>query len=428
MSDENKNIENNQEENQNKCEDKKSCWVKTQLTNLLKNKKIILIISFIFIINVILFVKFFLEKQEVGHFEYLNGSYGQTAVVLNENEILLPSAAIGNRVIEQQLLSAQIYNLKQRKFKSLNVFMNIPRTGYLATLLDDGRVLIWGGTRSRTKKPGVEQNAEIYNTNSNKFELIGRTNFKHDSLVNSNFIKLKDGRIFMITYDKAEIFDPKTNKFSFAGTPKKYYQKSEHDKNQEKEQIRTTNNIYNRRTALALLNDGKVLLVGSNLNLDSNNAEIYNPDTNEFVNVGSQNFPMFYREATTLKDGRVLVTGGTKMHYKKNIKLRSKLKQSNAEIFNPETNLFEPIESLNLQRAGHRSILLNNGKVLIVNGYSGSFLDTKNTKQAEIYDPIKNDFKLIGKTKMGRFSFSLVPINNKTVLINSYNGWEIYKY
>ncbi len=34
MTDENKkNIENNQEENQNKCEDKKSCWVKTQPTS-----------------------------------------------------------------------------------------------------------------------------------------------------------------------------------------------------------------------------------------------------------------------------------------------------------------------------------------------------------------------------------------------------------
>ena len=29
----NENIENNQEENQNKYEDKKSCWVKTQPTN-----------------------------------------------------------------------------------------------------------------------------------------------------------------------------------------------------------------------------------------------------------------------------------------------------------------------------------------------------------------------------------------------------------
>lgn len=29
----NENIENNQEENKNKCEDKKSCWVKTQSTN-----------------------------------------------------------------------------------------------------------------------------------------------------------------------------------------------------------------------------------------------------------------------------------------------------------------------------------------------------------------------------------------------------------
>ena len=33
MSDENKNIENKQEENRNKCEDKKSCWVKTQPTS-----------------------------------------------------------------------------------------------------------------------------------------------------------------------------------------------------------------------------------------------------------------------------------------------------------------------------------------------------------------------------------------------------------
>ncbi len=34
MSNENKNIENKQEENRNKCEDKKSCWVKTQPTSL----------------------------------------------------------------------------------------------------------------------------------------------------------------------------------------------------------------------------------------------------------------------------------------------------------------------------------------------------------------------------------------------------------
>ena len=29
----NENIETNQEDNPNKCEDKKSCWVKTQPTN-----------------------------------------------------------------------------------------------------------------------------------------------------------------------------------------------------------------------------------------------------------------------------------------------------------------------------------------------------------------------------------------------------------
>lgn len=369
--------------------------------------------------------------QNVSLFKCLNGSYGQTAVVLNTNEIFLPSEADGNSVISQKLIPAQVYDIKLKKFRSLNVYMNIPRTSYLAVLLNDGRILIWGGTRCRTKEPGVEQNAEIYNPKSNKFELIGKTIFKHETLVNSNFVKLKDGRIFMITAGQAEIFDPKTNKFYIAGKTKKYHQKTIDDKEAKKEYIRTTNNIYNRRNSLALLTDGRVLVIGTNIDNNPNNAEIYNPRTNEFENTGNQNFPLFYRDATTLQDGRVLVTGGTQSYYKESVDPKNNsliLYHGDAEIFDPNNNLFVPVGYLNVSRAGHRSILLSNGKVLIVNGANGLFLDKKDAKQAELYDPETNKFELIGRTKFGRMAFSVEPIDGKSIFINSYNGWEIYNY
>ncbi len=263
--------------------------------------------------------------------------------------------------------------------------------------------------------------------------------------------KLKDGKIFMITYDKAEIFDPSTDKFYIAGKKSTYRLMHSLDKKGEKDNVKTTNNIYNRRTALALLSDGRVLLAGPNLDQTPNNAEIYNPKTNTFTNVGSQNYPMFYRDAVTLKDGRVLITGGTRVHYinstNPNVKKSDKkvkwkpvykngkrinnqeVQEGNAEIFDPKTNKFTPIPPLNIGRAGHRSILLSNGNVLIVNGYRGFFCRTsENTKKAEIYNPDNNTFKTISATKRGRYSFSIQTLSKNKILLNSYNGWEIYTY
>ncbi len=54
MTDENKNIENNQEEKQNKCEDKKSCWT----SSLVKNKHIVYLFSIIFFIILLLLIYF----------------------------------------------------------------------------------------------------------------------------------------------------------------------------------------------------------------------------------------------------------------------------------------------------------------------------------------------------------------------------------
>ena len=390
-------------------------------------KKIIVI----FILSLILLVNRSVaySKSVLGKFEILNGSYGQTAIVVNKNEIFLPVYSIGNSKATAKILPAQIYDIKQKKFISLNSYINYPSMGYLTVKLNDGRILIWGGKRCRTDQKEIKNNAEIYNPTTNIFKTVGPTNFWHEYHVNSNYIKLNDGKIFMISGPRAEIFDPQTEKFYIAGEPSEYYEKSILDRQGTEKKIKTTQNIYSHgRTALALLNDGRVLLVGANYDKKPGNAEIYDPKTNKFTKVGDQIYPRFYRDATTLQDGRVLVTGGTGVYYGYSLNKKETTKPvvGNAEIFDPKTNTFTAIPPLKVGRSQHRSILLSNGQVLITGGNRG--VDMDSTTKDEIFDPKTSTFKTISPAKIERYAFHIEPLSNKEIFINSYNGWEIYKY
>ena len=181
------------------------------------------------------------------------------------------------------------------------------------------------------------------------------------------------------------------------------------------------------------------MILGANYDLNPNNAEIYNPKTNKFENIGSQNFPMFYRDAVTLEDGRVLVTGGTKQYYPESINPEVKkqgaiwsadkeIQDNNAEIFDPNSNKFIAIPPMNIVRQDHKSVLLSNGKVLIVHGTNDLFLKSKDTKTAELFDPKTNKFKLISSSDIGWYNFNAFSLNDNTILFTSFYRWEIYKY
>lgn len=374
-----------------------------------------------------------------GKFKYLKGSYGRTAVVLNENEIFLPSYY--KQVLnpktglhDQIPLPAQIYNIKEQKFKSLNIFMNIHRFGHLAVKLNDNEVLIFGGvTRPKGKAARSLREAEIYDIKNNTFKLVGDTNYKYYEPIYTNVVKLKDGRIFISTAaSNFEIFDPKTNKFYKAGEEIRYYKKDFFDCYGEKEKIRNSKNIYNFKVAMTLLHDGRVYIAGANYDGDPGNAEIYDPETNTFTQVADQLYPRFCRSAVTLPDGRVLLTGGTNAYYSYILHGKKRFKPSeagDAEIYDPKTNTYTSVGSLNVRRCHHQSILLSNGKVLIVNGEKGPGGATdRETRKAELFDPKTNKFKLISSTKLERYAFNIEKISDNKVFINSYNGWEIYEY
>ena len=436
MSDENKEIlENNQEENQNKPEGNKRWWKKLlglKPTYGLYKLNVVIVIS-IFIFTVFQNICY----ANNGKFEYLKGSYGKNAVVLNENEIFLPSyyrevLNLKTGLHDDIPISAQIYNLKEKKFKSLNVFMNIHRVRYLAVKLNDNEVLIFGGNH-RGRGASFPKEAEIYNIKNNTFKLVGGTNYQYYDPIYTNVVKLKDGRVFINNaMSNFEIYDPKTMKFYKAGEEIKYYKKDIFDSKGQKEKIRNSKNIYNLKVAMTLLHDGRVYIAGANYDGEPGNAEIYDPKTNTFTQVADQLYPRFCRSAVTLADGRVLLTGGTNAYYSYILHGKKRFKPSedgDAEIYDPKTNTYTSVGLLNVRRCHHSSILLSNGKVLIVNGEKGPGGATdRETRKAELFDPKTNKFKLISSTKLERYAFNIEKISDNKVLINSYNGWEVYKY
>ena len=164
----------------------------------------------------------------------------------------------------------------------------VPRGAYTATMLQNGRVLIAGGVIERAVR-----DSEIYDPSSNIITKIGdltHERFGHKALL------LADGSVLIAGGGKghpasraevtvAERYDPSTGTFSRAGSP-------------GNEQIR----------AASVLDTGKVFLI-----LRSGDVVLYDPENGTFHPTGDsigRDYSLY--TVTVLRDGRVLVIGGTR--------------------------------------------------------------------------------------------------------------------
>jgi hypothetical protein len=115
----------------------------------------------------------------------------------------------------------------------------------------------------------------------------------------------------------------------------------------------------------ASLADGRILLVGGyggdNSHIGLADAEIFDPGTNNFTTIPSMSYRRWYPTATTLSDGRVLVTAGWQT-----------TEHSNAgipEIYNPTTNSWSQLTNANNPFETYPFIyVLPNGNVVHVGG------------------------------------------------------------
>jgi hypothetical protein len=276
--------------------------------------------------------------------------------------------------------------------KTLN--MLVPRAAHTSTLLPNGMVLITGGF---TSGENSLSSAEIFDPITNEFSFTGAMNSARQShtatLLQNGKVLIAGGYGHSGEYlDTAELYDPQTGEFTLIGemtTPRA------------------------GQTAV-LLNNGDVLLAGGVTTgwVFLETAELYDPDKNTFASTGNMNVPRESHTATLLKDGKVLITGG---HQGRRPAITI---YSSAEIYDPVSGLFAFTSNMQIKRHKHDAVLLEDGKVLVAGG-SDERDENGQYKSAEVYNPEAGHFSKVFDMNANRYKFqgTSVLLNNGKVLI-----------
>ncbi len=290
---------------------------------------------------------------------------GAIAVLLQDHRVLI---AGGNNAGTAQN-SAEVFNL-DGSFSAVAP-MGTPRAQQLAVVLQDGRVLVAGGT---TSGPAATNAAEIFTPGIDTWAPIAGGII--EARANATATLLSDGRVLIaggqnagIPSQTVEIFDPAAGQFSLAGTL----------------------SAPRMELASALLPDGRVLITGgSNGSAALNTTDIFDPATNTISAGPALSVPRMGHSATSLLDGRVLVAGGN----------NGSAEVPSAEIYDPTAGTFTLVSTgLAAPRRDHTAILLpNNNTVLILGGTSNG----NETSSVETFRPWTGAFSTTGAMAVAR--------------------------
>lgn len=145
-------------------------------------------------------------------------------------------------------------------------------------------------------------------------------------------------------------------------------------------------------TATPLL-DGRILIAGG---FDAGtftthaSAEIFDPVAGTFTFTGTMARARAAHTATRLADGKVLVVGG----------IGDAVEGATAELYNPATGLFEPVNgSMAVSRRHHAAALLADGRVGV---FGGESQDNWVRGTAEAFDPVLKTFSPLGRMSIPR--------------------------
>lgn len=268
----------------------------------------------------------------------------------------------------------EIYDPKTGKFTKIGR-MNKGRRYHSTILLRDGRVLIVGG---------YGNTAEIFNPKTNSFKLINDTTERRS---NSCSVLLDDDRVLLAGGgDGIELFNPKTEKFNII------YQ-----------DIKKRNDD----TKCTLLNNGKVLIIDRSSINPHNEVFLYNPSDNSLVKGPEMTSKRDYFEMATLDDGKVILIGGT-------AKIDAKYRNNTIEIYDSKQNKFIKSDlKLNKARNPWTVVKLKNSNLFVVGG-TNEFREYETS--AEIFDVKANKF-IETKTKSINGYTQGVLLNNGDVLL-----------
>jgi hypothetical protein len=278
--------------------------------------------------------------------------------------------------------------------------MGTARSGHLATLLANGKVLIVGGDAS----------AELFDPASGTFTPTGSmTTLRYGptaTLLASGMVLIAGGfgpsTSQLPRLSSAELYDPQSGSFTATGSM-------------------AIGRVMHTAT---LLSDGRVLIAGGT---DASggggaataSAELYDPSTGTFTLTGSMITSRANHTATLLASGKVLIVGGWNGHAADSVD-DPPWDPLFAELFAPSSGSFTATGSMSTTRSGHSAIRLASGKVLVLAGVpslQNIHEQPPDPQYAELYDPASSTFSSAGSFTLPRTGYTVTLLTNGMVLI-----------
>jgi len=271
-----------------------------------------------------------------------------------------------------------------------------PRDHHTTTLLQNGKVLIAGGTDNNGN---FYDSAELYDPATGTITATGKMttprSFHTATQLPNGKVLITGGAINSIfgstvSLANAELYDPASGTFTSTGF---------------------LNTERHSHTA-TLLQSGKVLITGGMYNYNPlSSVELYDSESGNFTTIEGMPLPRFDHTATLLPSGQVLIAGG----YAGNGTAVSSL------LFDPEaTTHWSPSGDLQTGHRFHTATLLPSGQVLITGGEATS---SASISSAELYDPNSKTFTVLGATLgTARQYHSATLLPNGKVLIAGGSG------
>jgi hypothetical protein len=291
--------------------------------------------------------------------------------------------------------------------------MTTPRALHGAVALHDGRILICGGT-SNANVGGVLDSAELFDPIAGTFTQTGAMNATRQG---HTATVLADGRVLIAGGSRNIGFRAQLASAEI------------YDPNSGT--FRPTGSMATAREGhtATLLRDGRVLIAGGSPNgiNTTASAEIYNPRTATFSTISPMGVPREAHSATLLKDGKVLIAGGGRGGMPGGY-----IVYATAEIFDPASRTFSTISARMVNdRVGLAAALLDDGRVLLAGGKSGKVLSPFGganlfslapLNSAEVYDPESHSFRSVGTMQATHYLGLATKLENGMVLVTG--GWN----
>jgi uncharacterized repeat protein (TIGR01451 family) len=314
------------------------------------------------------------------------GRTGFTSTLFEDGQVLIAGGTDANGKVLQ---SAEIYTVAKQSFTATGN-LNISRSGATATLLLNGKILIAGGSSDGTAN-GALNSAELFDPVTGTFTRT--TGNMNAARLGATATLLDNGQVLLAgganaaVLNSAELYDPVADTFTATG------------------------NLNSARTGAVavLLNTGKVtgtvLVAGGSSDGTANgaltSAELFDPTTGTFTASASNLATGRWQpEAALLLSGKVLLAGGQ----------NSTGAMTSADLYDPATDSFTPsAQSMAQARANGSAIALPTGMVLLAGGTTSTV--------AELYDADSDRFDPTGSLQQPDIGLVSTLLNDGQVLV-----------